>query len=173
MRTKNEDSRHTMPGKAKRVTAARTETGAEGVSSHVNNDSRSKEGDEAASMDKRAKSTERTMQEAVRLRMYYPEAWEGIAGHALDLAERGSDVSMQYLLECARSKDYIDSNGRDLHVSNDCGAVFARWLLADYPELAGHIVTRPSVYDSLAVPCDPATGEPQYRYFARLAGIYG
>ena len=131
------------------------------IPSHNEDDTRSKA------------SAKRTMSKAVHLRLYYPETWASIEAHALDLASKGQRVPMQYALECARAKDFIDPHGNSLHITNDCAAVFARWLIAEHPALAEHITTRPSVFDGLAVPCDPETGKPIYRYFATLAALYG
>lgn len=170
MAAKN-NSRHAMPGKHKRMAAASRKTERECVPPYKN-DSRSKR---VSAMDYTAEQFERAkpaMVAAVCLRERYPMVWQDIEAHALDLATKGQRISLQYLLECAKQKDFIDAHGNDVHVTNDCAAIFARWLIAEHPELSKRIITRRSIFDVLAVPCN-AEGVPYGDYFRRLVRVHG
>ena len=167
----NTNSRHAMPGKAKRMAAAESEKRRESASQQSNNTCSEKASAKEYTQ-ARLSAAKRDMDAAVAVRAFYPGVWQSIEAHALDLASKGQRISMQYLLECQKQKPFIDSHGSDLSVTNDTAAIFGRWLIADHPELAMHIITRRSVCDALAVPCD-ADGRPYADYFQRLMRIYG
>lgn len=171
--SKDENTRHAADFGENQRDGREGETERKGGSSHNEDDNRSKTGGNGTPTEKQMRNAKRTMGKAVRLRLNYPEVWKGIEAHALGVASKGQRVRVQYLLECSAQKDYIDPHGSDLSITNDCAAVFARWLIADHPELAAYIKTGRSVFDGLAVPLNPETGKPAYRYFAELARLYG
>lgn len=66
---------------------------------------------------------------------------------ALHEAESQRSFSIQASLECVRHMDFVDRRGKALHISNSCGAVFARWLIQRYPQVQPYLRVRASIFD--------------------------
>ena len=57
--------------------------------------------------------------------------------------------SVQKWIEEIRNKDYVDLLGNPMTINNSYAPIFARMLVAEYPEVRGYIELRKSIYDVL------------------------
>lgn len=90
-----------------------------------------------------------TLSHAMLWRKFNADAWGYIVRLALDLVARGEHFGAQYLVECVRSKAFVDSFGNDTKTNNSFAPIFARWLVLEHPETRPFIELRRSVYDVL------------------------
>ncbi|MBQ9021155.1 MAG: hypothetical protein IJ113_03955 [Eggerthellaceae bacterium] len=90
-----------------------------------------------------------TLHRAERWRENNPDAWNRMVAQALELAALKQPIAVQALLESVRKKAFVDRYGNDTRVSNGYRAIFARWLIAEYPETRPYIRLRNSVFDVL------------------------
>lgn len=130
--------------------ANETETGHKNAQSHESNYNRFENAGYTPRQIERGKLT---LQRAEQWRRDNPEAWAYIVTRACEYAKEGRPFTMQGLIESVRSKAFVDRHGNDTKTNNDFAAVFARWLMIEYPQTRGLIECRRSVFDSLVV-CD-------------------
>ena len=124
-----------------------TETGRKSsVQSHANNYNCSTSSRYTARQVERGRFM---IQRARQWRRDNPEAWEFIVNEARRLAEDEKPIAAHGLIESVRKRAFVDRRGRDTKTNNDFGAIFARWLILEHPEMAGYIERRRSVFDEL------------------------
>ena len=105
--------------------------------------------DDTAYTDKQIERGRRVLSKAEAWRDGNPEAWRYAVRLAVEQARRGDPISGRELVDAVRRKAFTDREGRDARPNNDYGAVWARWLAAEYPETAAHIEQRRTVFNYL------------------------
>lgn len=81
-----------------------------------------------------------------------PRAWRYVIRCALNAAKNGRRVGGQELVEAVRAHEFTDEDGRPTTTNNDYAPIFARWLVAQFPQLDPLIERRVSVFDVLMRP---------------------
>lgn len=98
------------------------------------------------------------LRHALAWREMNPRAWGYACAIALGDARNGKRVGSQRLVEIIRAHDFTDEAGRPTKVNNDFAPIFARWMIAEHPEVAPFVERRESVYDLLLRDMLPPSG---------------
>lgn len=95
---------------------------------------------------------------ACEWRRLNPTVWREWEKQALAHATKGQCFSMASLVQAARWKDRVNSNGEPVRVNNNYSPIWARMLAAEHPEVEPYIQMRHSKYAAFF---DEGTGRGQ------------
>lgn len=81
-----------------------------------------------------------------------PKAWEYAVNLALNEARSKRRISMQWIMEQVRRKDFARSDNEPFKVNNTLNSAFARIMAMDHPETEPYIEFRRAACDGLIPP---------------------